>query len=141
MSVVAFAAYVTVRSRACSSLDESLPRGRTRRPSRHARTPAAQRIPSWALGAADVGISSSTRRTDGPRLTRAAHLAIGQTEVAVARGPENSSARTVWIAAAVPRRRGPAGDGQALVLAQSLEPTDQMLDRLGLVMLLSASPA
>ena len=30
----------------------------------------------------------------------------------------------------------PAADGEALVLAQSLEPTDRMLDRLGLVMLL-----
>ncbi len=30
----------------------------------------------------------------------------------------------------------PADDGEALILAQSLKPTDQMLDRLGLVMLL-----
>ena len=52
-------------------------------------------------------------------------------------------ARQSWSARTVPldgeRYRVvavPAQDGQALILAQSLQPTDQMLDRLGLVMLL-----
>ena len=64
-------------------------------------------------------------------------MGISTPEIAVARGTSDYSARTVpfagkhWRMVAVP-----AGRGQALVLAQSLEPTDQMLGRLGLVMLL-----
>jgi two-component system sensor histidine kinase MprB len=62
---------------------------------------------------------------------------IGSAEVAVARGNQDGSARTVWSQGERWRVVAvPAGDGQALVLAQSLVPTDRMLDRLGLVMLL-----
>ncbi len=68
----------------------------------------------------------------------AAHEA-GRMEYDVALGKETWSARTVMIdgvryrAVAVPVQDR---DGQALILSQSLRSTDQMLDRLGLVMLL-----
>jgi two-component system sensor histidine kinase MprB len=58
-------------------------------------------------------------------------------EIAVARGHQEWSARTVTIGKDRFRMVAvPAGQGQALVLAQSLEPTDRMLTRLGLVTLL-----
>ena len=69
----------------------------------------------------------------------AAAREAGRMEFDVALGKESWSARTVLIdgdryrAVAVPVQNG---DGQALILAQSLKSTDQMLDRLGLVMLL-----
>src|SRR5690606_34156120 len=80
-----------------------------------------------ALSTPPVGHSADTADSFG----------IGRLEVDVARGDRGSSARTAlyrgerWRVVAVP-----AGQGRALVLAQSLESTDRMLDRLGLVMLL-----
>ncbi len=55
----------------------------------------------------------------------------------VALGRQSWSARTVLIDGERYRMVAvPAQTGEALILAQSLEPTDRMLDRLGLVMLL-----
>ena len=62
---------------------------------------------------------------------------IGERELDVARGRTPHSARTVWSQGERWRVVAVnAGNGQALVLAQSLQATDRMLDRLGLVMLL-----
>jgi two-component system sensor histidine kinase MprB len=140
-SIVAFAAYATVRAQTMSALDDSL----RARASAAARTPflpalAQEEVPSWALGAADVKIIFVNALTDPPAVRSVDttdSFGIGQLELAVARGQSASSARTAvyqgerWRVVAVP-----AGRGQALVLAQSLAPTDRMLDRLGLVMLL-----
>ena len=69
--------------------------------------------------------------------SRDAISAIGRREIEVALGEQSWSARTMLLDGQRYRVVAvPAEDGQALILAQSLEPTDQMLDRLGLVMLL-----
>ena len=141
VTAVAFAAYATVRMQSIDSLDASL-HARAVRP----RTPdtldalARRRDP-------DLGARRGRREDHVPRRRRADRAAaaagappsaIGRTEFRVALGREHWSARTVRH-----RRRSatawwpcPPTDGEALILAQSLEPTDQMLDRLGLVMLL-----
>ena len=139
---VAFAAYATVRMQSMESIDRSL----------HTRAAAAAKpeplaalarreVPTWALGAGDVKlvvIDAPSSRAIAWTDTAAASEA-GRAEFNVALGKESWSARTVMIhgvryrAVSVPVQDG---DGQALILSQSLRSTDQMLDRLGLVMLL-----
>jgi two-component system sensor histidine kinase MprB len=134
-------AYVTVRMQLQSTLDESL----LDRAHRAADSPALQRLttdfelPSWALGAADVRIAfiTSSRSVftpdrEGPQL----HL--GDAELAVAAGEQESSIRTItaggtrYRVVTVPT----AESGQALVIAQSLRGQEQVLEQLGVVMLL-----
>jgi two-component system sensor histidine kinase MprB len=141
VSAVAFAAYATVRAQTIGALDDSL----LSRAHQAARTDipdvlAQAQVPPWALGAADVKIilvDSSMRPAGIHNLDVSDDFTVGAPEVRVARGYETTSSRTVvasgerWRMVAVR-----AGHDQALVLAQSLESTDRMLDRLGLVMLL-----
>lgn len=139
VTAVALAAYFTVRLQTMETLDDSL---------RHRATAAADvdtldalssvQVPSWALGAADVQIFFVDGRTGvyhSADKTRT--LKVGRPELAVAQGREGYSARTVVAHGERFRMVAvPSGDaGKALVLAQSLEPTDDMLDRLGLVLL------
>jgi two-component system sensor histidine kinase MprB len=136
---VAFAAYATVRMQSMNSLDQSL----------HSRAVQAadaesldelprEEIPSWALGAVDVKImlldaGSKSVLPDSEE----ARQKMGPVELQVAAGQRKWSARTVWMGGQRYRVVAvPAAPGQALILAQSLKANDQMLDRLGLVMLL-----
>ena len=138
VTAVAFAAYATVRMQSLHSLDSSL----------HSRASQAasvgtldalssSTIPPWALGAADVKImflNADNQTIRGGSRSSAAQ--IGAPEFRVARGREDWSARTVSIDGERFRVVAvPADQDEALILAQSLEPTRQMLDRLGLVML------
>lgn len=139
VTCVAFAAYATVRMQSMDSLDRSL----------HSRAAAAARsdtlaalssdqIPPWALGAADVKILfvDAIRGTVQP-VGDSARQQLGRPELDVALGRQEWSARTVRIEGERYRVVAVHADsGQALVLAQSLQSTDQMLDRLGLVMFL-----
>jgi two-component system sensor histidine kinase MprB len=141
VSAVAFAAYATVRTQTVGALDDSL-RARAYAAARTNTLDALaqESISSWALGAAGVRISFVDASNDAvvvyPAGTDKA-FGIGNHEVAVARGEESRSARTIWSQGERWRVVAVnAGDGHALVLAQSLESTDRMLDRLGLVMLL-----
>jgi len=132
VSVVAFAAYATVRTQTVGALDDSLlSRAEQAAATNTLDTLTAQRIPSWALGAADVKIIFVDGTTVPARsfsVDTTDSFGVGETE---------ESARTVWSAGERWRMVAVnAGDGQALVLAQSMESTDRMLDRLGLVMLL-----
>jgi len=141
VSVVAFAAYATVRAQTVGALDDSLlSRANQAATTNTLDALAQERIPSWALGAADVKIifvNGLTNPATWHSVDTSDSFGIGDHEVAVARGKEKSSARTVWSSGERWRMVAVnAGDGQALVLAQSLESTDRMLDRLGLVMLL-----
>lgn len=141
VSVVAFAAYATVRTQTVGALDDSLrSRANQAAATDTLDTLAAQRIPSWALGAADVKIIFVDATTVPARsfsVDTSDSFGVGAPEVQVARGVAADSARTVWSGGERWRMVAVnAGDGQALVLAQSLESTDRMLDRLGLVMLL-----
>ena len=139
VAFVALGAYVTVRMQMTSTLDQSL----LDRAHKAASYPALSQItadyelPSWALGAADVRIiyiwSDRRARTfdTGPRLM------FGQPELDVANGDADHSVRT--ITAGGTRYRVvtvPTTEGQALVLAQSLEPQESVLEKLGAVMLL-----
>jgi two-component system sensor histidine kinase MprB len=140
VTVVAIAAYVTVRAQTMSTLDDSL----RERATAAAKTDtldalAKQQIPSWALGAADVKIIfvdlDSLRPAESADQTST--LRISDPEIQVALGRDDTSARTTVANGQRYRMVAvPAGHHEALVLAQSLEPTDRMLDRLGLVLLL-----
>ena len=142
VSVVAFAAYATVRTQAIGSLDNSLHDRAEQVATEGSLNALAQaRIPAWALGAANVNIIFISVG-DGPITTYSfsntgGSLKVSDREVAVAKGQEEKSARTVWWHGERWRMVAvPADGGGALVLAQSMESTDRMLDRLGLVMLL-----
>lgn len=141
VTVVAFAAWATVRTQTMGALDESLrARAHAAAGSDTLDALAQESIPSWALGAADVKIIFVDALSNPPRAHSAdtrESMGIGRTEVAVARGSLETSARTVWFQGEPWRVVAVHADrGQALVLAQSLQSTDRTLDRLGLVMLL-----
>lgn len=136
VSIVAFAAYATVRTQTVGALDESLrARAYAAAKTNTLNALAQQSVPSWSL----VRITFVDATTDPVRVYKAGEdtITVGNREIAVARGDREGSARTVysrgerWRVVAVP-----AGDGRALVLSQSMAATDRMLDRLGLVMLL-----
>ena len=139
VSAVAFAAYATVRAQTVSALDESL-LSRANQAATTVPAFAQDRVPSWALGAADVKIivvDARTQPATWQSVDTTDSFGVGSAEVAVARGKDHESARTVWSRGERWRMVAVnAGDGQALVLAQSMASTDRMLDRLGLVMLL-----
>ena len=136
---VAFAAFATVRMQSMNSLDESL-HTRAAQAARVDTLDALSRdqIPPWALGAADVKIIFLDALNGTVRgATNSSAGQIGTPEWQVALGEQEWSARTVvmdderYRVVAVR-----AEEGRALILAQSLAANDQMLDRLGLVMLL-----
>ena len=141
VSIVAFAAYATVRAQTISALDDSLrARAYVAAKSDTLDALAQESISSWALGAAGVRIAFVDASSNPVRIQPAGAnptFGISDTEIAVAQGKQDQSARTVWSQGERWRVVSVnAGDGYALVLAQSLQPTDRMLDRLGLVMLL-----
>jgi two-component system sensor histidine kinase MprB len=138
VSIVAFAAYATGRAQTLSTLDDSLLDRASAAAQSNALDLLSQEVPSWALGAADVKIIFVTANPPRARSADTTDtFGIGRLEFDVARGSLPYSTRTAyyrgerWRVVAVP-----AADGRALVLAQSMAPTDRMLDRLGLVMLL-----
>ena len=138
VAIVALAGFATVRMQMMSTLDQSL----LERATAAARSPALsvltdQDVPSWMLGAADVRIGFV--HADGTVSTvdqGTTPIALAEQELEVARGDRPSSIRTVatdeerYRVVAVPTRQ----PGVALVLAQSLEPTDETLEKLGLVL-------
>jgi two-component system sensor histidine kinase MprB len=139
VAFVALGAYVTVRMQMQATLDASL----LDRAERAARTPALSqlsttfRLPSWALGAADVRIVFITSQGQARSVDGGPTLELGRPELEVASGERASSTRT--IRAEDTRYRVVtvrAGSSQALVIAQSLAPQDRVLERLGIVMLL-----
>ena len=138
VTAVAFSAYATVRMQSMRALDESLHTRAAQ--AAHADTLdrlSQQQIPPWALGAADVKImflDAPTRTVRGSSESAAAQ--IGGPEFEVALGHEHWSARTIRLDGTPYRVVAvPAQPGEALILCQSLEPTEDMLHRLGLVML------
>jgi len=139
VAFVALGAYVTVRMQMQSTLDQSLvERARSTAAAPTLTFTSGEEVPAWALVATDVRIAlvNSAGNTN-PKILAEETLRPGEPEIAVARGEEKTSIRTV-------RTDGEAyrmvavnyGDGVALVLAQSLESQQQVLSRLGVVMLL-----
>ncbi len=137
VALVAFAAFFTVRMQMESTLDDSMLNRAHKAAAGGAMTGSAITLPSWMLGAADVRIATITadRRVrsmdnNGPQLN------LGSPELAVARGDSEQSVRTV-AAEGIDYRvvTVPAGEDEALVLVQSLEPQDRLMRELGITML------
>lgn len=136
---VAVAAYLTVQHQLLATLDHSLlTRAHTAARASQAVELDPNGVPTWLLGAADVRIA--VLHSDG---TVSASTQPGQTEIeltstelAVAEGRADTSVRTAYAGgrryrvAAVPG----SAPGTALVLAQSLVPTEEALARLGLML-------
>ena len=134
--------YFTVRMQMNSTLDDSLyQRARLAAKSSTLQQLVGADIPAAALGAGDVQIafvySNSTVYFPG-QAGRDVFLKLAEPELAVATGDQTSSIRTVKVGkeryrvVTVPTRMS----GQALVVAQSLASQEQVLHRLGIVMLL-----
>lgn len=137
VAIVAAAAFWTVRMQMQETLDESLlQRADAAAHSDALSSLSASRVPSWALGAADVRIVFITADRETVSADRGPTLTLGQPELAVAARQSDQSVRT--IVAGDERYRVvavPSGPGSALVLAQSLEPQDTTLEKLGIVLL------
>ena len=138
VALVALAVFLTVRMQMQSSLDQSLlDRARQAATAAPLLDEASIRVPSWATGAADVRIIFLTPGREPQSLDEGPDMTLGAQEYAVASRMLTESIRTIsaggehYRVAAVPTT-----DGRALVLAQSLEPQEQVLSRLGPVMLL-----
>jgi two-component system sensor histidine kinase MprB len=142
VTLVSIGAYVTVRKQLQDSADSQLvDRARSAAKYETLQQAADTRIPSEAFGSADVRIV--LLRADGFGVvldnTAQTELRLGAPELAVARGEEEQSLRTITIngeafrVVAVPTV---GGDGRALVILQPLEERDRLLSRLGLVTLL-----
>ncbi len=138
VALVALAVFLTVRMQMQSSLDESLlDRARKAATVAPLLDEASARLPSWATGAADVRIIFVRPGQNPQSFDEGPDMSLGDPEYAVASGRLDESIRTIsaggehYRVAAVP-----TADGRALVLAQSLESQEQVLSRLGPVMLL-----
>ncbi|MGN6162008.1 MAG: sensor histidine kinase [Marmoricola sp.] len=139
VTALAFAAYFTVRQQSLSTLDASL-RARAVQATRSSELAEleADRVPSWALAVANVKIIFIDLHTipQARSADQVDTLTVGPPELTVAAGKARSSARTVTANGVRYRMVSVrAGSGEALVLAQSLQPTDTMLDHLRLVLI------
>ncbi|WP_432478135.1 sensor histidine kinase [Nocardioides sp. GXQ0305] len=137
VAFVAFGAFWTAKMQMQSTLDESL-LDRAHKAAL-AGVQLNTRVPSWMLGAADVRIIYITSERSWRSPDQGPTLRLGESELAVARGDSEESARTIIAADGQHYRvvavQAPV-EGQALVLAQSLEPQRTTLAKLGGVMLL-----
>ncbi|QBR93074.1 sensor histidine kinase [Nocardioides euryhalodurans] len=134
---VAFGAFWTAKMQMQSTLDESLVDRATK--AAYGGITLDAEVPSWALGAADIRILYITSDKRYQTFDQFPNLRLGEEEFDVAGGTSEQSVRTLvdengehYRVVAVPARV----PGQALVLAQSLEPQRQTLAKLGGVMLL-----
>jgi two-component system sensor histidine kinase MprB len=140
VAFVAAGAFLTVKIQLQSSLDQSL----LERAHAAAKSPALSQITdntnvqSWALGAGDVRMAFVYQDGRGRMLDTKAPLTLGGPELSVATGHSASSIRTIRVdgeryrVVAVPS----SGDASALVIAQSLDSQQEVLAKLGVVMLL-----
>jgi two-component system sensor histidine kinase MprB len=138
VAALALGAYVTVRMQMQAATDASL----LDRAERAATTPTLSEltreypVPSWMLGASDVRMIFITKDREWRTFDGGPELTLGRPELEVAAGRASESTRT--IRAGDTRYRVvavPTEEGNALVLAQSLESQENVLHRLGIVML------
>jgi two-component system sensor histidine kinase MprB len=137
VTLVAFAANFTVRAQTMTTLTDSL-RARAHALARSSTLDilANEPVPSWVLGAADVQIIFERLGQPPHSADDTGSLTLSPVELEVAAGARKTSARTVYANGKRYRMVAVhAGRDEALVLAQSLEATDRMLSRLGLVLL------
>jgi two-component system sensor histidine kinase MprB len=137
VAIVALGAYMTVRMQLQSSLDDSLESRATTAAASFEEIPAS--LPAFLAGASDVrvGFVGDDGRTQF--MDEYAVIHLDHQEFAVAAGDAKRSLRTIraggvdYRVVTVPV---PAAPGLAIVLAQSLEPQQRVLTKLGLVTLL-----
>jgi two-component system sensor histidine kinase MprB len=136
---VAVAAYLTVQHQLIASLDHSLvARAHTAARSSQFVELNPDGVPPWLLGAADVRIA--VLHSDGQVFANTqpgeTEIQLTTAELAVAEGRSTSSLRTAYTGGKRYRVAAVPGDapGTALILAQSLAPTEEALSRLGLML-------
>ena len=145
VALVASIAYVSVQHQLMASFDDSLQERAEGLAGLEPQLLVGQQLPEWLLGAADVRISlllADGRSLRPPDLDALPDPVGGieptDREIAVARGTEPPSIRTVRTAngayrvCVVPGKEG----GTAVVLAQSLRPTQDTLGKLGVLLFL-----
>ncbi|QYJ03161.1 HAMP domain-containing histidine kinase [Nocardioides panacisoli] len=134
VAMVAVGAYFTARVQMQDSLDDSL----VERAESASRVSSVSgiRVPQlWSMGASDLRVAVVTADRRARVLDGGPTMELGEPEIAVARGDDDVSIRTVVISserhrvAAVPLQ----ADGLALVLAEPLSDQDRVLARLGWV--------
>lgn len=141
LAFVALGAYLTVRTQMQAALDASL-LDRAKQAARFntlSEITQNLELPSWMLGAADVRIIFVNADRTARSADRGPVLTLGAPELAVARGEQDHSLRTVRTEQGGVRYRVvavPSGRKQALVIAQSLAPQDRTLRNLGVVLFL-----
>ncbi len=138
VTIVALGAFITVRNQLQSSLDDTLVDRAQTASGQIAQITDDYTVPAFALGASDVRIGFVTADRRVRFLDKGDVIRLDDHELAVATGASDQSLRTVraggvdYRVVAVPTEQ----DGEALVLAQSLEPQQHLLTKLGLVTLL-----
>jgi two-component system sensor histidine kinase MprB len=142
VALVATAAYLTVRHELLASLDESLLNraadaarsGGSSEMMRRDLSPSMSAASDARMGIAfDGGYEWAPHPDPAPSLLRPAGV-----EAAVARGESEYSVRTVYTQVGPYRMVAVPGprDGTALLLAQSMEPTEKALGKLGFILTL-----
>jgi two-component system sensor histidine kinase MprB len=135
VAIVALGAYVTVRMQLQSSLDESLV-SRAQKASANIDQVPRSAAPAFLLGASDVRVGFMQYDGQSYFMDTGEVIRLDEHESAVASGDVERSLRTVragnvdYRVIAVPVEGQP---GVALVIAQSLEPQQKVLTKLGLV--------
>ena len=140
IAVMALGAFMVMRHQMQATLDESLLNRATQAAGSTALSEVTVRgAPAWMLGAADVRIIFINAERGVLSADDVPSFELGSPELDVAAGRSESSIRTLSDEGGARYRVAtvPAGSGQALVLAQSLESQDLTLRKLGTVMLVS----
>ncbi len=138
VAIVSLGAFITVRNQLQSSLDDTLVDRAHSASEQIAQITDDYTVPGFMLGASDVRIATVGADGTVRFFDRGDRIRLDQHELAVATGESDQSLRTIraggvdYRVVAVPTQRS----GEALVLAQSLEPQQHVLTKLGLVTLL-----
>ncbi|HYJ70231.1 MAG TPA: HAMP domain-containing sensor histidine kinase [Nocardioidaceae bacterium] len=129
VAAVSIAVYFTVRVQLVNSLDDSLLRRADSAVASPEFVDVLKQTPDVVLVASDVKYA-----VIDPSGTKGARALISDAELAVAQGESAQSIRTVNVSGVDYRVIAvPAGEDTAVIMAQSMEPTQRTLDRLGLV--------
>ncbi|TWF76638.1 two-component system sensor histidine kinase MprB [Pseudonocardia hierapolitana] len=135
--LVSAAAFVTVRVNIMQTLDANLLQRATAAAQSELGEPQVlATIPTEVLGAGDIRLALLLANGQAISAEGAASAPpLGDDELAVAKGEEESSARTATEEGVSYRVVAvQAGSGQGLVIAQRLDPTQQVLTKLGVAM-------
>lgn len=135
VTATSIAAYVTVRNRLYDSVDENLLTRARSAAASGLGIPVLAEVPPEVLGAADIRIGFMNQSGEFIPQDEARRPPMGAPELAVARRQADQSVRTASIDGEKFRVVAvPAEPRLALVLAQPTAPTENLLDRLGLVL-------